>query len=118
MPALFSAAKPRGVSFYRKLFFLYALNLSDWLCTEALLMSGRFHEANPLMSGVLPHFLPTLLLKGLLPLGLCLLCALLYRLVDNESVRLPHLLLNIVIVGYTLVNLWHILNFILLFSAK
>ena len=118
MPSHSAAVQPRGISFYRKLFFLYALNLSDWLCTEALLATGRFFEANPVMSPVLPHFLPTLLLKGLMPLGLTLLCALLYRLARDENARLPHVLIDIGIVAYTLVNLWHIVNFVLLFSSK
>ena len=65
-----TAAPGRRYSFYQKLFFLYILNLSDWLCTEALLATGRFVEANPIMNPVMPHFLPTLLLKGILPLGI------------------------------------------------
>lgn len=36
-------------SFYQKLIFLYFLNIVDWICTEALLSSGRFYEANPFM---------------------------------------------------------------------
>ena len=111
------ATKTIRYSFYQKLFFLYGLNLADWLCTAALLATGRFYEANPLMSRVLPHFLPTLLIKGVMPLGITLLCALLFwksRLTDSP---LGSRFLNIGIVGYTLVNLWHVVNFVLLFTA-
>lgn len=120
MSTVSSAKKPARVgrySFYQKLFFLYLLNLTDWLCTEALLATGRFFEANPIMRPVLSGFLPTLLLKGLLPLGLSLLCALLYRLSRIEDSRFSTALLNTGIVAYSLVNLWHIVNFLLLFFA-
>ena len=115
-----AAGKTRksGFSFYQRLFFLYALNLIDWLCTEVLLSSGRFFEANPLMSGVVGSFFPTLLVKGVLPLLLVLVCALVFRLSRIEESRFATVLLNIGIIAYSLVNLWHIVNFLLLFSAK
>lgn len=116
MKAPSQAVKRTRYSLYQKLFFLYMLNLVDWLCTEALLSTGRFYEANPLMSGVLPHFMPTLLLKGLLPLGMSLLCAWLFRRSGLRESPLSSVLLNVGIVVYALVNLWHIMNFLLLFS--
>ena len=111
------AAAPmrRGYSPYQKLFFLYALNLCDWLCTAVLLKTGRFSEANPIMSPVLPNFLPTLLLKGLLPLALTMVCAVLFKVSGLEELRFASVLLNIGIAAYSLLNLWHILNFLLLF---
>ncbi len=107
----------RGYSFYRKLFFLYLLNLIDWLCTEALLSTGRFFEANPIMSPVLKGFFPTLLIKGLLPLALVVTCALIYRASGIIYNRFADFLLNAGIIIYSLVNLWHILNFLLLFRT-
>ena len=120
MPTVSFADKPVRAgrySFYHKLFVLYLLNLADWLCTEALLATGKFFEANPIMRPVLSGFLPTLLLKGLLPLGLSLLCALLHRLSRVDDSRFSSALLNTGIVVYSLVNLWHIVNFLLLFFA-
>ncbi len=107
--------KQRGISFYSKLFLLYFLNLVDWVCTEALLASGRFYEANPIMSPVLSGFWQTILIKGFLPLALVLLCALIYKLSGEAESRLTNLLINIGIIAYVLVNMWHILNFVLLF---
>lgn len=106
-----------GFGFYRKLGLLYLLNLIDWICTEVLLGSGKFVEANPLMQPVLSGFTSTLLLKGALPLVLVALCALLYKLSGEHENRFANILLNIGIVAYSLVNLWHIFNFILLFSS-
>ena len=62
-------------SFYYKLGLLYFLNIVDWICTEALIGSGHFVEANPVMQPVLENFWLTLLIKGILPLVLILGCA-------------------------------------------
>ena len=109
--------KKGGFSFYQRLFFLYFLNLVDWLCTEALLSSGRFYEANPIMSPVLSSFSSTLMIKGLLPLALVILCAVIFKLSQIEESRFANVMLNFGIIAYSLVNLWHIVNFLLLFSA-
>ena len=106
-----------GVSFYKKLGLLYFLNIVDWLCTEALLSSGRFTEANPIMQPILSGFWQTALIKGILPLALILICALLYKLSGIEENRFATVLINIGIIAYSLVNLWHIFNFVLLFSS-
>ena len=113
-----TASRKSRYSFYQRLFFLYGLNLLDWLCTAVLLSSGRFVEANPVMSPVLDSFVGTLLIKGLLPLVLVIICALIFKLSRLEESRLANTLLNIGIVAYSLVNLWHIVNFLLLFSSN
>ncbi len=111
------SAKKLHYSFYQKLVFLYILNLSDWLCTQALLSCGRFYEANPLMRPMLSSFAATLLIKGLLPLGLSVLCAVLFKLSGIEETKFGNALLSFGIVAYSLVDLWHIINFLLLFSS-
>lgn len=105
----------KSFSFYRKIFFLYFLNLVDWFCTEALISSGRFFEANPIMKPVIENFWITFMLKAMLPLVLVLACCLVYRLLKVEEGFVSRLLLNIGICAYALVNLWHIFNFVLLF---
>ena len=107
--------KAKGFSFYQKIFFLYFLNLVDWFCTEALIASGKFFEANPIMQPVIENFWLTFMLKGLLPLALVAGCCVIYKLLGVEEVFLSRLLLNIGICAYALVNLWHIFNFVLLF---
>lgn len=106
-----------GFSFYQKIFFLYFLNIIDWLCTEALISSGKFYEANPIMQPVLQNFWLTILVKGVLPLVLVALCAVVYKIADTEEGLLAKILLNVGIVAYVLVNVWHILNFVLLFYS-
>lgn len=109
--------KTGGKRFYKRLTLLYVLNLADWLCTEALLSSGRFVEANPVMRPVMGQFPMTLLIKVALPLFLVLLCALIYRLAGEIESKFANAMLLIGLVAYSLVNLWHIFNFVLLFSS-
>ena len=108
--------KSKALIFYFKLLMLYLLNVSDWLCTEALIASGRFYEANPIMQSVVDSFWLTLLVKGVLPLVLVLFCAFIFRLADCEEGRFAGWMINFGIIVYSLLNIWHIANFVLLFS--
>jgi hypothetical protein len=105
----------KGYSFYRKLWFLYFLNLIDWICTEALISSGHFYEANPIMQPVLKDFSSTLIIKGVLPFVMIIICSIIYKLAGEEDSLWMNLLIYFGIGVYALVNLWHILNFVLLF---
>lgn len=114
-----SSSKPRAkYSFYQKIFFLYFLNLIDWVCTEALLLSGKFYEANPVMRPVLASFAPTLLIKGLLPLALTLICCAVFKAANIGESKLANGMLYTGIIVYAAVNVWHIFNFLLLFSSN
>ncbi|MDO4892437.1 MAG: DUF5658 family protein [Eubacteriales bacterium] len=112
-----AARQKSGVSFYKKLGLLYLLNLIDWICTEVLIGSGRFTEANPIMQPVLNGFGSTLLIKGVIPLALIVLCGVLFKLTGEAENKFANVLIIIGIVVYSLVNLWHIFNFVLLFSG-
>ena len=112
-----AARQKSGVSFYKKLGLLYLLNLIDWICTEVLIGSGRFTEANPIMQPVLSGFGSTLLIKGVIPLALIVLCGVLFKLTGEAENKFANVLIIIGIVVYSLVNLWHIFNFVLLFSG-
>lgn len=107
--------KISSFSFYQKIFFLYFLNLIDWLCTEALLGSGKFSEANPIMQPVISDFWQTLLIKGILPLALVIICAVVFKFSGGEESYLTNFLLYSGIIIYLLINVWHIMNFVLLF---
>ena len=113
----YKSKKSNSFSFYQKIFFLYFLNLVDWFCTQALLASGRFYEANPIMQPVLGSFRSALLVKGILPLVLIIICSIVYKLMGVEEGFFTKLLLYIGIGAYALVNLWHIFNFVLLFLS-
>lgn len=101
--------------FYTRLVLLYLLNVVDWLCTEVLISSGLFVEANPVMQAVLNDFFLTLTVKGVLPLVLIEICALVYRAVPEGESNTVRFIINFGIIAYFFVILWHILNFVLLF---
>ena len=102
-----SSAK-RGFSFYEKLAFMYLLNLIDWLCTEALLLTGRFYEANPLMSGLITGFWSAFIIKAVLPLGMIIICCVIYRLSGGVESLAADVIIYIGIVLYALVNLCYL----------
>lgn len=110
-----STAKGK-ITFYHKLFLLYILNICDWICTEALLKSGYFIEANPVMQPVVTDFWQTILIKGILPLVLILISCVIFKWADTGETKLIKIMLFVGIIAYVLVNLWHIFNFVLLFS--
>ena len=109
-----STAKGK-ITFYHKLFLLYILNICDWICTEALLKSGYFIEANPVMQPVVTDFWQTILIKGILPLVLILISCVIFKWADTGETKLIKIMLFVGIIAYVLVNLWHIFNFVLLF---
>jgi hypothetical protein len=74
-------------------------------------------EANPIMRPVMGQLPMTLLIKVALPLFLVLLCAVIYRLAGEIESKFANALLLIGLAAYSLVNLWHIFNFVLLFSS-
>ena len=47
-----------------------------------------------------------------------MLCAVLYKFAQIADDRFTAVLMNTGIIIYSLVNLWHIVNFLLLFTAK
>lgn len=102
-------------TFYQKILFLYFLNITDWICTEALLASGYFAEANPVMQPVLNNFWQTVIIKGVIPLAVILVCCLVNKWANTGDSIIINIMLYVGISIYMLVNLWHIFNFVLLF---
>ena len=115
--AVEKAEKPKRIkfTFYQKMFFLYFLNITDWICTEALLASGYFAEANPVMQPVLNNFWQTIIIKGVIPLAVILLSCLVNKWANAGDSIIINIMLYVGISIYMLVNLWHIFNFVLLF---
>lgn len=95
----------------KRLFLLFMLDLSDWICTLALLRTGLFREANPLMRGVIENTALGLFVKVLLPLSLILFALTKLKGADRRQLRLSN---NIALVGvavYFLLNVYHIACF-------
>lgn len=99
----------------RKLGFLYLLNISDWFCTLALLNSGYFAEANPFMSGVITNLPMSFAIKCLIPLLLVVYVNRRANDASEKQIKFSSRIIVGAIILYTLINLSHVANFLLLF---
>jgi hypothetical protein len=107
---------PKQYSFGAKLFFLYFLNVSDWFCTQVLIDTGYFHEANPIMGWIMDYPLVGFFVKCILPLALSIIIWLFYRIFKMEQNKFTNFIIYTGVVIYSAVILIHIVNFVLLFS--
>jgi hypothetical protein len=97
-----------------KLLLLYFLNGLDIVFTLLLLRTGLYREANPFMSAVVQSPIDSLVLKLLVP---ALLLAYIFFRIKNATARqlkLSNYILGVIIAFYCLVNLSHIVWFILM----
>ena len=102
-----------GVGVVRRLFALFFLNVSDWICTLALIKTGLFKEANPLMSTVVSNIYLGFFVKVCVPLTLIFFAFSNIKNADSHQLRISN---SIVLAGtaiYFLLNLYHIVCFIL-----
>ena len=100
----------------KRLFLLFMLDLSDWVCTLALVSTGLFREANPLMRGVIGSPLLGFSVKVALPAALMLFALTKIKTADERQLRLSN---NIALFGvavYFLLNVYHIFCFCILLS--
>lgn len=98
----------------KRLFLLFMLNLSDWVCTLALISTGFFEEANPLMRGVVSNPVLGFAVKIFVPLIFILLAVSKLSNADKKQVLTSN---NIALLGvsvYTLLNLYHVICFAIL----
>lgn len=101
----------------RRLFLLFALNTSDWLCTLSLVSTGCFEEANPLMKKVIAEPLLGLAVKIIIPYLFIVYALSRTKTADSKQILVSN---NIVLFGicvYVAINLYHILCFTLLHIA-
>ena len=95
----------------KRLFLLFMLNLSDWICTLALLRTGMFKEANPLMENVISNYALGFAVKAVMPFGLILFALTKLKDADRRQILISN---NIALFGvsvYFLLNLYHIACF-------
>lgn len=100
----------------RRLMLLFLLNVSDWICTLSLLSTGHFAEANPLMQGVVNSLPLGFAVKVLLPLGLIVLAVKKLKYTDEKQLVTANNIVLFGVVVYTLLNLYHLYCFTVLFS--
>ena len=109
--------QPRLYGFGVKLFFMYFLNVADWFCTQALIDSGRFHEANPLMAWIMQYPIVGFFVKCVLPLALSILIWLFYKIFKLEQNKFTNFIIYSGVIIYSAVIMIHIINFLTLYLS-
>ncbi len=109
--------QPRRYGFGVKLMFLYFMNVVDWFCTQVLIDSGYFHEANPIMSWIMQYPIVGFFIKCVLPLALSIIIWLLYKIFKLEQSRVTDFIIYSGVAIYSVVIVVHIINFLYLYTS-
>ena len=107
----------RQYPFGVKLLLLYLLNVVDWFCTQVLIDSGYFHEANPIMMWIMDYPLVGFFVKCVLPLSLIIFIWLFYKIFKVQQNKFTNFVVYTGVILYSVVIFIHIINFILLFAT-
>ena len=113
----YSAQQARKYGFGVKLMFLYFMNIVDWFCTQTLIDSGYFHEANPFMAWIMQYPIVGFFIKCVLPLALSIIIWLIYKIFKVEQNRVTDSVIYIGVGIYSVVLIVHIINFLYLYSV-
>lgn len=98
----------------KKLILIYLLNVSDWVCTVALLHTGLFYEANPLAQQFIGSIPLGLLIKCVLPAAAITVVAVLLRYLNAKELSSADNIIAFVLVFYLFISVDHIINFTVL----
>ncbi len=109
--------KPRQYGFGTKLFFLYFLNVADWFCTQVLIDTGSFREANPIMAWIMRYPIVGFSIKVFLPLALSIFIWLGFKIFKLEQNRFTNFIIYSGVTIYTAVILIHIVNFVIYYAS-
>lgn len=94
-------------SISKKLVILYILNITDLFFTNLLLHTGMFIEGNKIMNLFINDTLKSVLIKIVLPLILILILRYRMRGASSEQLIKGNILINIVLIFYVIVNIFH-----------
>ncbi|MBQ0097850.1 MAG: hypothetical protein KBS62_02800 [Oscillospiraceae bacterium] len=98
----------------KKLFLMYALNVSDWICTMILLSSGKFAEANPIARTFINSFLLSFVIKCILPFFIILSICYLTKMLEYNGLKTADKTVCFGLTFYIAINVDHLINFLLL----
>lgn len=98
----------------RKLYFVYLLNVLDWVCTVILLSTGAFYEANPIASTFINSLSLGLLIKCVLPFVIIFIVSRCMHILDMPQLRTADMVISFGLTVYIAITIDHIINFILL----
>ncbi len=104
-----------GNNISRKIYFLYLLNVVDFICTTVLLSSGYFTEANPIAASFIYNLPLGLIIKCVIPFIAVAFVSSQLHLLNDRNLKLADNFISFGIALYVFANLTHIVNYILLF---
>lgn len=97
----------------RKLYFVYFLNVLDWVCTVLLLNTGMFFEANPIADTFIDNVWLSFFLKCVAPFFVVFLVNRFLHILDIRELKLCDMMISFTLTVYLAVTLDHIINFII-----
>ena len=108
----------RAESLRRKLYLLYMLNVSDWICTVVLLRTGRFAEINPLARGFIGSLSWGFTLKAAAPMAVISAVAKMIGSLDGSGIAAADRAVSFPLAVYTVILAAHAVNFLILFLSQ
>lgn len=98
----------------QKLYFVYFLNIVDWVCTVLLLDTGKFYEANPIARTFIDNIWLGFLLKCIVPFVIVFGVSRFMHILCIKELRFVDTLICFALTVYLAVTLDHIINFVIL----
>lgn len=95
-----------------KLYFVYILNVLDWVCTVLLLKTGLFFEANPLARAFIGSLSLGFLIKCVAPFVVVFVVARFMHILSMKELKVVDMMISFALTVYLAVILDHIINFI------
>ena len=90
------------------------LNVTDMLFTIFLLSTGLFIEINLLMEKAVQSLPTSFMLKIVLPAVLLVYLYIRMRKANEIQLKRSNIIINVAIIAYLLINLWHLVCLLLL----
>ena len=98
----------------QKLYFVYFLNVVDWVCTVLLLSTGKFYEANPIAQTFIGSIWLGILFKCIVPFVMVFGVSRYMHILGIDELRFVDTLICFALTVYLAVTLDHIINFVIL----
>ncbi|MBQ8539069.1 MAG: hypothetical protein IJ433_05415 [Ruminococcus sp.] len=98
----------------QKLYFVYFLNVVDWVCTVLLLDTGMFYEANPIARTFISSIWLGFLLKCVVPFVVVFGVSRYMHILGINELRFVDMLICFALTVYLAITIDHIVNFTIL----
>lgn len=97
----------------RKLMFVYLLNVIDYVCTLALVSTGRFIEANPIANTFIDDIGMGIIVKCVVPFGLMFFVVRCMHILNFKELRFADMIISFALTVYLVIMIDHLINFVI-----